>query len=174
MNDMLDFIDVNKAHLADLKQRIAEGETPCIDSNWPQPGGKVETAPEPKVIERIVEVEKIIEVENTERLDELENRLKAAQEALAARPETVIPDTGPEPIEASYDEPPAEIADLIDPSLTPKQNLDVLTAKFAAAKNLEEYARNNGDMTGAMQHLRDAERFESGIKWNRAVLVEVV
>lgn len=176
LNDMLDFIDVNKAHLADLKQRIAEGETPCIDTGWPVLGGKVETAPEPQVIEKIIEVEKVVEVarEDTTRLEELENRLKAAQDALAARSETVMPDTGPEPIEASYDEPPAEIADLIDPSLTPKQNLDVLTAKFAAAKNLEEYARNNGDMTGAMQHLRDAERFESGIKWNRAVLVEVV
>lgn len=130
-------------------------------------------AEEPKKKEPEI-IEKIVEVENTERLEELEAKLKATQEALEARPETVIPDTGPEPIEASYDEPPAEIADLIDPSLTPKQNLDVLTAKFAAAKNLEEYARNNGDMTGAMQHLRDAERFESGIKWNRAVLVEVV
>lgn len=74
----------------------------------------------------------------------------------------------------SYDEPPVDIVDLVDPSLTPRQNLDVLTSKFAAAKNAEEYARSNGDMKAAMEHLKDAERFESGIKWNRAVLVEVV
>jgi hypothetical protein len=73
-----------------------------------------------------------------------------------------------------HEEPPAAIADLIDPSLTPKQNLEALMAKFAAAKNMEEYSRSNGDMTAAMQHLKDAERFESGIKWNRAVLAEVL
>jgi hypothetical protein len=117
------------------------------------------------------------------RVDELErrvaafealDRLMSAQEALAARPETVMPDFEPEAKQESYDEPPAEIADLIDPDLTARQNLNALTAKFAAAKNLEEYCRSNDDMEGAMKHLRDAERFESGIKWNRAVLAEVV
>ena len=114
------------------------------------------------------------EVENTERLEKLEAKLKATQEALEARPETVMPEFEPETEQESYDEPPAEIADLIDPELTARQNLDALTAKFAAAKNLEEYCRSNDDMEGAMKHLRDAERFESGIKWNRAVLAEVV
>jgi len=71
-------------------------------------------------------------------------------------------------------EPPAAIADLIDPSLTPKQNLDALMAKYRTAKNLEEYARSGGDMSAAMKHLNDADRFESGIKWNRAVLAEMI
>lgn len=144
----------------------------------------IEPAPEPEVIEKIVEVEKVVEVpvevevvrevENTTRLNELEGRLKAALDALNERPETVIPDFEPKPAQESYDEPPAEIADLIDPDLTARQNLDALTAKFAAAKNMEEYCRSNGDMESAMKHLRDADRFESGIKWNRAVLAEVM
>lgn len=123
LNDMLDFIDVNKEHLASLKQRIAEGETPCIDTGWPVLGGKVEAAPEPEVIEKVVEkivevpVEVVREVEDTTRLDELESRLKAAQEALAARPETVMPD-----FEPKAEEPPAGIADLFhaDKPLAPQ------------------------------------------------------
>ena len=125
LNDMLDFIDVNKEHLATLKQRIAEGETPCIDTGWPVMGATAEAAPEPEVIERIVEVEKVVEVpvevvrevENTQRLEELEGRLKAALDALEARPETVMPDFEPKP-----EEPPAGIADLFqsDKPLAPQ------------------------------------------------------
>jgi hypothetical protein len=112
LNDMLDFIDECTAHLVTLKERIAEGETPCIDTGWPSPDGVVETAPEPEVIEEIVEVpvEVVREVEDTARLEELEGRLKAALDALADRPETVEPDFEPKP-----DEPPASIADLFQP-----------------------------------------------------------
>lgn len=69
---------------------------------------KVE-AEEPKKKEPKI-IEKIVEVENTERLEELEAKLKATQEALDARPETVMPDFEPKP-----DEPPASIADLFHP-----------------------------------------------------------
>ena len=125
LNDMLDFIDECTEHLGTLKERIAEGETPCIDTGWPSPDGVVETAPEPEVIERIVEVEKVVEVpvevvrevENTQRLEELEGRLKAALDALEDRPETVMPDFEPKP-----EEPPAGIADLFqsDKPLAPQ------------------------------------------------------
>jgi hypothetical protein len=50
------------------------------------------------------------EPEDTSCLEELEAKLKAAQEALDARPETVEPDFEPKP-----DEPPASIADLFQP-----------------------------------------------------------
>ena len=122
--------------------------------------------PDPEAEARALEAEGKLQ----EALAEMAN----VKEALATRPETVMPDFEPEAEQESYDEPPAEIADLIDPDLTARQNLDALTAKYAAAKNLEEYCRSNDDMEGAMKHLRDAERFESGIKWNRAVLAEVV
>lgn len=157
--------------LANVGRRVRRPLTTVREVRVP---GEVRVEVIEKEVEKIVYRDREVVREDTERLEELEAKLKATQEALEARPETVIPDTGPEPIEASYDEPPAEIADLIDPSLTPRQNLDVLTAKFAAAKNLEEYARDTGDKSAAMKHLKDAERFESGIKWNRAVLVEVV
>ena len=150
VSEMEDFIARCKSHLVDLREEIAEGDTPCIDTGWP-PLNAIEQPPE-----------------DTSRLEDLERQLTEAQEALQAK------EPEPETPEETYDEPPAELADLIDPSLTPRQNLDVLTAKFAAAKNLEEYARDNGDKASAMKHLKDAERFESGIKWNRAVLVEVV
>jgi hypothetical protein len=76
--------------------------------------------------------------------------------------------------EAKAEEPPAEIADLMDSSLTTRQNLEALIAKFRDAKSLEEMARSNGDMNAAMEHLRDAQRYDSGIKWNRARLAEVI
>lgn len=128
-------------------------------------------APEPEVIEKVVEkiVEVPVEVENTDRLDELESRLKAAQEALERRPETVVPEPEPAP-----EMPPEAIADLFDPSLTPRQNQDALLQKYREAKGKEEYARDGGDMQQAMIHLKEAERYESGINWNRAVHAEVL
>ena len=138
---------------------------------------------EPEIIETVVEVPVEVEVikevqvsdpETEARLEQALADLEAVKAGIDARTvEEEAPAPAPEPAE-NYDEPPVEIADLIDPSLTARQNLDALMAKFAAAKNMEEYSRSNGDMTAAMQHLKDAERFESGIKWNRAVLAEVV
>lgn len=77
-------------------------------------------------------------------------------------------------IEGEAESPPEAIADLFDPELTPRENQDALMTKFAAAKNAEEHARAGGDMASAMQHLKNAERYESGIKWNRAVHAEVL
>lgn len=73
-------------------------------------------AEEPKKKEPEI-IEKIVEVENTERLEELEGRLKAALDALEDRPETVMPDFEPKP-----EEPPAGIADLFqsDKPLAPQ------------------------------------------------------
>jgi len=128
---------------------------------------------EPEIVEVIKEVQ-VSDPETEARLEQALADLEAVKAGIDARTvEEEAPAPAPEPAE-NYDEPPVEIADLIDPSLTARQNLDALMAKFAAAKNMEEYSRSNGDMTAAMQHLKDAERFESGIKWNRAVLAEVV
>lgn len=76
--------------------------------------------------------------------------------------------------EAKAKEPPPEIADLLDPDLTTRQNLEKLIEKHTKAKHLEEIARSHGDASGAMRHLKDAERLESGINWNRARLAEVI
>ena len=162
---MDEFISSCKDHLAKLRNQIADGETPCIDTKWPEPiDNRVELGTND---EGLIIVEKIVQDPAlTEALEETKRKL---DEALASRGEGE-----PEPIEANYDEPPAEIADLIDPDLTARQNLDVLIQKRTAAKHLEEMARSHGDMDEAMKHLKDVERFETGIKWNRAVLVEVV
>ncbi len=126
-----------------------------------------------KIVEVPVEVEKIVEVIKEvpieiEKVVYVDRPLEQTLDNLEAV-KAKIDDRSP-----VREDPPAEIADLIDPSLTARQNLDALTAKFAAAKNMEEYCRANADMESAMKHLRDADRFESGIKWNRAVLAEVI
>lgn len=150
------FVAANKAHLADLKQRIAEGETPCIDTGWPVLGGKVETAPEPKVIERIVEVEVVREVENTERLEEMEARLKAAQEALQARPKTVMPDFEPAP----KPEPPAEVAELLREGHSMGDAANELARRWAEFANLRQL---NQELTP--EQLAKEKRLQKALNW---------
>jgi hypothetical protein len=76
--------------------------------------------------------------------------------------------------EAKAEEPPAEIADLMDPGLTTRQNLDALIAKYAKLMGEREYALKHGDESEAMKLLKRAETIDSGIKWNRARLAEVI
>jgi len=76
--------------------------------------------------------------------------------------------------EAKAEEPPEEIAKLMDPSLTTRQNLDALIAKYAKLMSEREYALKNGDESEAMRLLKRAETIDSGIKWNRARLAEVI
>jgi hypothetical protein len=71
-------------------------------------------------------------------------------------------------------EPPAAIAELFDPSLTARQNQDVLTRKYAALMSERELHLSANDTSKAMELLRKAERIESGINWNRARLAEAV
>ena len=75
-----------------------------------------------------------------------------------------------------YD-PPEDIADLFDASLTARQNHDRLTAKYA--EYMGEFARWHGygdheSSVKAAEYLKKAERIESGIRWNRAVHAEVI
>ena len=179
--EMEDFIERNKLHLTDLRQRIAEGEAPCIDTGWPSLDAEpVEPKPEPEVIEKVVEVEKIVEVpvevevikevpvKDTEAEQRLEHvlkdleRLKADHEARKPAPDA---DT----------EPPAEVADLFDPNLTARQNQEKLTKRYTDLMNERQWWLEGGDdKSKAMELLRKAERIESGIKWNRARLAEVI
>ena len=156
LNDMLDFIEECTEHLATLKQRIAEGETPCIDRNWPVPGGKVEPKPEPEVIEKIVEVEVVREVENTERLEEMEARLKAAQEALQARPKTVMPDFEPAP----KPEPPAEVAELLREGHSMGDAANELARRWAEFANLRQL---NQELTP--EQLAKEKRLQKALNW---------
>ncbi|MEO0449108.1 MAG: hypothetical protein AAFZ74_02175 [Pseudomonadota bacterium] len=106
--DTASFREARDQHFADLiprgpAERVVSNKV-VVDRVVSQPPKVIE-----KVVEKIVEVpvEVVREVENTDRLDELESRLKAAQEALERRPETVAPDPDPVP-----DLPPEAIADL--------------------------------------------------------------
>ncbi len=75
---------------------------------------------------------------------------------------------------AKAEEPPAEIAQLMDPSLTTRQNLDVLIAKYGRLMSEREYALKNDNESEAMRLLKRAEIIDSGIEWNRARLAEVI
>ena len=154
LNDMLDFIEECTEHLASLKQRIAEGETPCIDTGWPVPGGKVEPKPEPEVIEKIVEVEVVREVENTARLEEMEARLQAAQEALQARPKTIMPDFEPKP------EPPEMVAELLREGRSMGDAANELARRWAEFANLRQL---NQELTP--EQLAKEKRLQKALNW---------
>lgn len=144
---MQSWIGANKAHLADIRARIADGQAVCIDSGWPKPGERVSAKPP--------EPAPTISPDTLSALEAAQAKLKRDAPA----------------------EPPAEIADLFDPNLTPRQNQEALIAKFASFKSEEERYRSYGDsasMSKAMDFLRRAEHVDSGIKWNRAVNAEVV
>lgn len=149
LSKMRAFILDCKAHLSSLRERIAEGERPCIDTGWPKLN---ETAKTP---DKACNLEKAIEEQRA--------RADAAEAKLIDRE-----------VSGEPEQPPAEIADLFDPQLTPRQNQDALLEKYRKAKGEEEYARDAGDMTSAMNFLKQAERYESGINWNRAVYAEVL
>jgi len=75
---------------------------------------------------------------------------------------------------ARHEDVPDHLSDLFDASLTPRQNHDKLQRKYIILKNEEEYARFHNDMQTAMAKLREAQRVESGITWNRPRLAEQV
>jgi len=79
-----------------------------------------------------------------------------------------------EALDAAPKQPPEAIADLIDPNLTAQQNMDALIDKYAATMSEREHELSGGNTSRAMELLRKAERLDSGIKWNRARLAEVL
>lgn len=114
-------------------------------------------------VERIVE--RVVTVDNPEqakRIAELEAMLAAA-----SAPK-------PEPVAAHI--PPAEIADLINVLETPEQTNLRLAGLYAQAMNKAELARSYGTLEGRSptEWIRQAERYESGLKWNRGRMAETL
>lgn len=115
-------------------------------------------------VERVVD--RIVTVDNPEQA----RRIAELEAMLAAK---AAPD--PEPIRAHV--PPAEIADLIDVHETPPQTHERLTRLYAEAKQGAELARNYGGTFNGksiVEWERKAERYESGIDWNRGRLAETI
>jgi hypothetical protein len=127
-------------------------------------------APEPEVIEKIVEVVKEVPIEVKVKDPETEARLTEALEQLE-RAQSNMEERKPEPVS---EEPPEAIADLFDPNLTARQNQEALQKKYAALMSERELELTAGNGSKAMELLKRAERFESGITWNRARLAEVI
>lgn len=123
--------------------------------------------PEPEVIikEVPVEVEKIVEVEKVVYRDHPATKMLSELEATKAK----IDDRPP-----AHEEPPASIADLFDPELTARQNQEALQKKYADAMSMREIHLANDEDSKAMELLKKAERYDSGINWNRARLAEVI
>lgn len=72
------------------------------------------------------------------------------------------------------DVPPDTLADLFDPELTARQNQEALLKKYKETMSMREIHLSHNETSEAMECLRKAERLESGIKWNRARLAEVI
>ena len=120
--------------------------------------------------------------ERVEALEKLVNQLLEARhpsEAMLDELETVktkLDDRPADPLEISNG-PPEAIADLFDPNLTARQNQEVLQQKYAQHMSEHYRLRDYGDQNSksqAQRHLEKAERLDSGIKWNRARLAEVI
>lgn len=92
------------------------------------------------------------------------DQLETVQEVLAEAA------TDPE----ASDVPPDTLADLFDPELTARQNQEALLKKYRETMSMREIHLSHNETSEAMECLRKAERLESGIKWNRARLAEVI
>lgn len=81
----------------------------------------------------------------------------------------------PEPVSAQI--PPEQIADLIEINETPPETHARLTRLYAEAKQGAELARTYGGTFNGksiVEWERKAERYDSGIKWNRGRLAEQI
>ena len=113
-----------------------------------------------------VPVERVVYQDSPETLRRL-----AEMEALLAAA------SAPKPEPVAKHIPPAEIADLIEINETPPETHARLTRLYAEAKQGAELARTYGGTFNGksiVEWERKAERFESGIKWNRGRLSEVI
>ena len=113
-----------------------------------------------------VPVERVVYQDSPETLRKLVEMEAALAAASAPKPE---------PVSAHI--PPPEIADLIEINETPPETHARLTRLYAEAKQGAELARTYGGTFNGksiVEWERKAERFESGIKWNRGRLSEVI
>jgi hypothetical protein len=164
---------VTLAHDLLAKYRIERGEpiahpTPVTVSGEEMRGAAPEASPQPEpptVIEKTVEVEKIVEnPETQERLAEALRKLDEANAALESR-------------KAGASVPPPEIADLIRLNESYERTDERLVALFNEAKQKAYLAMNrDGTYEGlsAVAWEKKAERYDSAIQWNRGRQAEAI
>ena len=139
----------------DLKAQWEKVEAERLRTAQPKPEHKL-----PQSAERVVTVDN---PEQAKKIAELEAALAAA-----SAPK-------PEPVSAHI--PPPELADLIEINETPPETHARLTKLYSDAKQGAELARAYGGTfngKGVVEWERKAERYESGIKWNRGRLAETI
>ena len=101
------------------------------------------------------------------RIAELEARVTKLEALFKAPPEPVeIP-------EFLQDTPPAELADLFDPADTAPQSNEKLLVRLREVLGLIGLAEDAGGRA-APELYRRKDRLESGIRWNRGRLAEVI
>ena len=152
--DMRAHIVGTLAYCNELEARINAGEDVDPYAGWPTEF--VAKGPPDHVRRNLERM-----VENGDISEKVLDDLEAVQTKLQERPEAHV-------------EPPAELAELFDPSLTARQNQEALIAKYSKLMSKREYALKDGNESEAMRLLKRAETIDSGIKWNRARLAEVV
>jgi hypothetical protein len=102
-----------------------------------------------------------------ERIEMLEKRVKRLEDLIREAPEPVeIP-------EFLQDNPPAELADLFDPADTAPQSNEKLLVRLREVLGLIGLAEDAGGRA-APELYRRKDRLESGIRWNRGRLAEVI
>lgn len=118
---------------------------------------KVERVEVPVEVVKTVEVIKEVPIKDTEaetRLEEMEARLQAAQEALQARPKTIMPDFEPKP------EPPAEVAELLREGHSMGDAANELARRWAEFANLRQL---NQELTP--EQLAKEKRLQKALNW---------
>lgn len=126
---------------------------------------------------RVDDLEKrVTALENVKpRTTNLERAIQEAQARAEAAEAELAKARYEEPEQAP--EPPEDLADLFDANLTARQNQEALTKKYA--HHMSEYTRlrdygDEASRSQASEHLKKAQRYESGIAWNRPRLAEVI
>ena len=145
--------------------RIAHPEPVSVSGDGERGAGAVVEYQTPPP--EIIEVEKIVHVENPETLAKmaaLEEALSEARAKLDAR-------------KAASDIPPPDIADLIRLNETYERTNERLVEGYREAMQRAELARTrDGIFEGksTTEWLRKAERFDSAIKWNKGRSAETI
>ena len=118
---------------------------------------------EGQTVRETVEVIREVHVPDPE-ADALRKRIAELEAAASAEPEPA------EPV-------PEQLADIILPAETPSETHARLTTLYGQAKNAAEMARSYGGTFGGKSVIeweRKAEHYESGLKWNRGRMAEVI